>query len=161
MLKKLRILRKHKLRIHEVMIHRPRLGRSPSESTKTCKEKIVSERGCVYSEKRTPGRVARGEEVFEDERRATFSQTLLNLCPIVVHGEKEVGSRSLGRSSDTTVYYGGSVTGNRSDGEGARRDEKEESDFCIHGEGRPDFGETRIGHCSLRVAISPDISVPE
>lgn len=79
-----------------------------------------------------------------------------------MHNEKEDGSRSLGRSSDT-VYYDGSVptqrSGNRKRERG--RDEERERTLVYTRGGTVDFGETRIGHCSLRVAISLDISVPE
>lgn len=73
-----------------------------------------------------------------------------------MHNEKEDGSRSLGRSSDT-MYYDGSVQGWGKE----TADTGKENEIPVYMGGTVDFGETRIGHCSLRVAISLDISVPE
>lgn len=74
---------------------------------------------------------------FRRRAYAAFSQTLLNLRPIVMHNEKEDGSRSLGRSSDT-VYYDGSVptqrSGEEKEREGGTR--KESGLLYIHVEGQ-------------------------
>lgn len=70
---------------------------------------------------------------FRRRAYAAFSQTLLNLRPIVMHNEKEDGSRSLGRSSDT-VYYDGSVPTQRSGEEKEREREGrgKRADSCIY-----------------------------
>lgn len=81
-------------------------------------------------------------EVSEDERYAAFSQTLLNLCPIVVQDEKEDGSRSLGRSSDTSVYYGGLAAASQR-GWGKREERRE------RGERRERFLYTRARDARL------------
>lgn len=49
-----------------------------------------------------------------------------------MHNEKEDGSRSLGRSSDT-VYYDGSVPTVGEEKERGRDARRKESDSCIHG----------------------------
>ena len=102
---------------------------------------------CFYSLKRIPfvpqlflphthtHTQRRRRRAFRRQVYAALSQTLLNLRPIVVHNEKEDGSRSLGRSSDTT-YYDGS----------ARARRKRDSQIPVERESQPVYtgGDARL-----------------
>ena len=77
----------------------------------------------------------RRRRAFRRQAYAALSQTLLNLRPIVVHNEKEDGSRSLGRSSDTT-YYDGSVRARRKRDSQIPGEREPRVPACIHGRGR-------------------------
>jgi len=101
---------------------------------------------------------------FRRQLNVSFADILADTLKFGSHcraRRKEDGSRSLGRSSDTVHY--GAGNGREIEVEESRKSrgtQNRKRAFRIPGE-TPDFGRTRTSHCSLRVAISLDISVPE